>query len=556
VIDRRANLPIVGATVAGGGTTHFKVWAPSAKRVEVVLGTNCLAVELEAMDDGYFSGDAHAPAGTLYWFRLDGGPSYPDPASRFQPSGPHGPSEVIDPHAYAWTDETWTGLVPNGQALYEMHIGTFTQQGSYATAAEHLPYLKDLGITAIEVMPLNEFDGEFGWGYDGVNLFAPYRRYGRPDELRAFVDRAHSIGLGIILDVVYNHFGPSGNYLSRFSPFYMTTKGTTEWGEAIDFDGENSAAVRDFFKANAAYWIKEFHIDGLRLDATQCIFDESNRHILVEICESARNAGNGRRIYITAENEPQLARVLRAPETGGFGIDAVWNDDLHHSLVVAATGTADAYYSETRGTPQELISGIKWGFLYQGQYFAWQKQPRGSPVLDMEACRFISFLQNHDQVANSARGLRLHALTSPGRMRALTALLLLSPATPLLFQGQEFAADSPFLFFAGHQGELAEQVRAGRAEFLRQFPNLAGATAPRYSAILKTSKPLRPASYATNNAWRTRMCSQCTARCSNCGVAMQCSVRKMPAAFTVLCWALRHSPCDSWVRTAMTASSS
>jgi maltooligosyltrehalose trehalohydrolase len=194
----------------------------------------------------------------------------------------------------------------------------------------------------------------------------------------------------------------------------------------------------------------------------------------VEICESARNAGNGRRIYITAENEPQLARVLRAPETGGFGIDAVWNDDLHHSLVVAATGTADAYYSETRGTPQELISGIKWGFLYQGQYFAWQKQPRGSPVLDMEACRFISFLQNHDQVANSARGLRLHALTSPGRMRALTALLLLSPATPLLFQGQEFAADSPFLFFAGHQGELAEQVRAGRAEFLRQFPNLAG----------------------------------------------------------------------------------
>ncbi|RYH57422.1 MAG: malto-oligosyltrehalose trehalohydrolase, partial [Alcaligenaceae bacterium] len=462
-----------GAHARQGGVTHFRVWAPAAQKVDVLLGADSgVAVALHACGQGYFAGDAQAPAGTLYRFRLDGEGAFPDPASRYQPQGPHGPSEVIDPSAFAWSDAAWQACGPRGQVLYEMHVGTFTPEGTYAAAMEHLPYLQDLGITTIELMPVNGFDGRFGWGYDGVNLFAPSHLYGRPDDLRSFVDKAHALGLGVILDVVYNHLGPSGNYLGRFSPDYVTSQYATEWGEAINFDGQHSAPVRELFIANAAYWIREFHMDGLRLDATQCIYDAGPRHVLDEITAAARHAAGARTIFIAAENEPQHAHLARPPERGGFGVDALWNDDLHHSFTAAATGLADAYYSETRGTPQELISGIKWGYLYQGQYYAWQKQRRGRPALDLPATAFVGFLQNHDQIANSARGQRLHELTSPGRMRALTALLLLSPATPMLFQGQEFASSSPFLFFAGYEGELANNVREGRAEFLRQFPNL------------------------------------------------------------------------------------
>lgn len=464
---------VIGARTGAGDITDFRVWAPAARQVDLLLGPQGdVVVPLKKCEGGYFAGQAVAPAGTLYRYRIDGADAFPDPASRFQPEGPHGPSEVINPASFAWSDAGWKGLATRGQVLYEMHIGTFTREGTYAAASEHLPYLKDLGVTAIELMPVNGFDGDFGWGYDGVNLFAPSHLYGRPDDLRAFVDRAHALGLGVILDVVYNHFGPSGNYLTKFSRDYVTSRYATEWGEAINFDGHNSAAVRAWFTANAAYWIREFHLDGLRLDATQCVYDASPRHVLADIVAAARQAAGSRGVFISAENEPQHADLVRPAEQGGCGVDALWNDDLHHSVTVAATGLADAYYSETRGTPQELISGTKWGYLYQGQYYAWQKQRRGRPALDLPATAFISFLQNHDQVANSARGQRLHELTSPGRMRALTALLLLSPATPLLFQGQEFAASSPFLFFAGHGGELARNVRDGRSEFLRQFPNL------------------------------------------------------------------------------------
>jgi maltooligosyltrehalose trehalohydrolase len=357
--------------------------------------------------------------------------------------------------------------------LYEMHVGTFTAQGTYAAAQELLPVLRELGITTIELMPVHEFDGPFGWGYDGVHLFAPSHLYGRPDDLRAFVNQAHAMGLAVILDVVYNHLGPSGNYLSQFSPFYFTQKYATEWGEAINFDGKESAAVRAFFTENAAYWIEDFHFDGLRLDATQSLHDASPSHILSDIVQAARAAAGHRSIWITAENEPQNSHLLKPADQGGCGVDSLWNDDLHHSFKVAATGLADAYFSQTRGTPQELISATRWGYLYQGQHYAWQGQRRGRPALDAPANAFISFLQNHDQIANSARGQRLHELTTPGRMRALTALLLLSPATPLLFQGQEFAASSPFLYFAGHEGELARRVRSGRADFLKQFPHLA-----------------------------------------------------------------------------------
>ena len=463
----------IGAEVLPAGGAHVRVWAPAVRKLEVLLEGGG-ATPLEPEPDGYFSGVvAGASAGARYRLRLDGGDALPDPASRFQPEGPHGPSAVVDPAAFAWSDAGWRGVQRNNRVIYELHVGTFTPEGTYAAAARQLPFLKDLGITVIELMPLHEFNGPFGWGYDGVDLFAPSHLYGGPDDLRAFVDRAHAIGLGVILDVVYNHFGPSGNYLGRFSPHYVTDRHKKEWGDPINFDGEHSGPVREFFIANAGYWIDEYHFDGLRLDATQSIHDASPKHVLAEIGQRARDAGRDRAIYLVAENEPQHARLVRPLRQGGYGLDALWNDDLHHSFIAAGTGRCDAYLSETRGTPQELVSGIKWGYLYQGQYYGWQEQRRGTAALDLPAGAFINFLQNHDQVANSATGKRLHQLTSPGRLRALTALLLLGPGTPMLFQGQEFAASSPFLYFARHEDELSAAVRNGRREFLRQFPDLA-----------------------------------------------------------------------------------
>jgi maltooligosyltrehalose trehalohydrolase len=465
----------IGAEYRAGAGTEFRVWAPAARQVDVVFEDGTLPpARMQPQPGGYFTAQvAQARPGTRYRLRLDGGEAFPDPASRWQPQGPHGPSEVLDPDAFAWTDQQWQGVAPKGQVLYEMHIGTFTPEGTYAAARQHLPALKELGITVIELMPVNAFDGPFGWGYDGVNLFAPTPGYGTPDALRQFVDAAHAIGLGVILDVVYNHFGPSGNYLPHFSPHYLTDRYSNEWGEAVDFDGPHSAPVREFFIANAGYWIREFHFDGLRLDATQAIHDSSEPHVLAELARCARAEAGQRRLYLTAENEPQHARLVRAPERGGLGLDALWNDDFHHSAVVAATGYGEAYFSETRGTPQELLSALKWGFLYQGQFYGWQGKRRGTPAFDLPAHAFIQFLENHDQVANSARGERLHQRTSPGRLRALTALLLLAPGTPLLFQGQEFAASAPFLYFAQHDAQLDVLVRKGRREFLEQFPNIA-----------------------------------------------------------------------------------
>jgi maltooligosyltrehalose trehalohydrolase len=469
-------LPI-GAEYRPGEGTHFRVWAPAAREVDVVFETGkAAAAPLRHEGNGYFSGLVEAAGpGTRYRFRLDRKEAFADPASRWQPEGPHGPSEVVALDSFPWTDASWPGIGARGQVIYEMHIGTFTPEGTYAAAEEHLPFLRDLGITVLEMMPVNEFNGPFGWGYDGVNLYAPTRLYGTPDALRHFVDTAHAVGLAVILDVVYNHFGPSGNYLPRFSPDYFTSRYENEWGDAVNFDGEHSGPVREFFACNAAYWISEFHFDGLRLDATQSVSDASPTHIVAEIVRSARAAAGARSIYITAENEPQHAEIALPPEQGGHGVDALWNDDFHHSATVAATGACDAYYTETRGTPQELISAAKWGFLYQGQWYAWQKQRRGHAALELPAHAFVQFLQNHDQVANSARGQRLHQLTTGGRMRALTALLLLTPATPLLFQGQEFAASAPFLYFARHEDELNVLIRKGRHEFLAQFPNLASA---------------------------------------------------------------------------------
>ncbi len=306
-----------------------------------------------------------------------------------------------------------------------------------------------------------------------MNLFAPSRLYGTPEDFRRFVNRAHALDIGVILDVVYNHFGPSGNFLRKFSGDYFSDRYFNEWGDPINFDCEHSASVREFFLTNAAYWISEFHLDGLRLDATQQIFDSSPRNVISEIIHAARNAADGRKIFILAENEPQEAKMIRANSLGGFDADAIWNDDFHHSAMVALTGRNEAYYTDYKGTPQEFISAVKHGFLYQGQWYFWQKKFRGTPVLDVPAEQFIAYLQNHDQIANSLRGQRLHQITSPGRSRAMTALLLLGPNTPMLFQGQEFAASAPFLYFADHEPELAVKVVEGRRKFLSQFRSLA-----------------------------------------------------------------------------------
>jgi maltooligosyltrehalose trehalohydrolase len=469
-ITRR--LPI-GAEYRGHGQTHLRVWAPAAHRVEVVLESGG-ATALEAEEQGYFSGLVDAADGTRYQFRLDTADRLlPDPASRFQPEGPHGPSEIVDPRAFKWSDAAWKGARREGQVLYEMHVGTFTRDGTWAAAARELKELARIGVTMIEVMPVAEFDGRFGWGYDGVDMFAPFHLYGRPDDFRRFVDTAHALNVAVILDVVYNHLGPVGNYLKLFSPAYFSDTYENEWGDAINFDGADAGPVREFFETNARYWIDEYHLDGLRLDATQQIFDRSPENILAVIGRSTREAAGTRSVVLVAESEPQDTRLVRPIEEGGYGLDALWNDDFHHSAMVALTGHGEAYYSDTRGEPQEFISAAKYGYLFQGQHYFWQRQPRGTPAWGLPPSAFVSYLQNHDQVANSARGLRGRQLTSPGRWRAMTALLLLLPATPMLFQGQEFAASSPFLYFADFEPELAAAIRKGRGEFLTQFQSVA-----------------------------------------------------------------------------------
>lgn len=469
----------VGAELLPDGGAEFRVWAPRRRKVEVVIDPDAhggRSKALAAETDGFFSGRVdEAGPGTLYAFRLDGGTErlYPDPASRFQPRGPHGPSEIVDPTAFEWSDRAWRGVSARGQVIYEMHVGTFTREGTWAAAARELPVLADLGITIIEMMPVADFAGAFGWGYDGVDFYAPTRLYGRPDDLRGFVDTAHRHGLGVILDVVYNHFGPDGNYLGEFSSGYVSSRHQSEWGGSPNFDGDDAGPVRDFFIANAGYWIDEFHFDGLRLDATQQIFDESGDHFLAAVTREVERKAQGRGVYITAENEVQDVRLVRPLGEDGFGITSIWNDDFHHEARVALTGRTEAYYTDYRGTPQEFLSAIRDGFIYQGQWYSWQKQRRGTPSRGIPAHTFVTYTQNHDQVANSGRGLRGHQLGAPGRWRALTALLLLGPNTPMLFQGQEYDAAQPFLYFAQHDGDLAGAVKKGRAEFLSQFPSYA-----------------------------------------------------------------------------------
>lgn len=454
----------------------FRVWAPEHDCLELITGSedftksinklSCNSCIMKKDSAGFFSITIpFNSGGLLYCFRIDGNTKLlPDPVSRFQPHGSNGLSQVIDYTAYRWNDTEWKGIPDDGKILYEMHVGTFTPEGTWQTAQKQLPELASLGVTVIELLPVAEFEGMFDWGYNGIFQFAPYHGYGTPDDFRSFVDSAHRHKIGIILDVVYNHLGAGAEIFKDFSPYYFTSKYKNEWGAAINFDDVNSEPVRQYFLTNAAYWIEEYHLDGFRIDATQQIFDSSDKNIISELVQIVKSTAKMKKTFIIAENENQNTRLYYQNK-----IDAVWSDDFHRCSMVALTGHAEAYYSDYTGSPQEFISAIKHGYLYQGQYYTWQKKKRGTPSFNLHSQYFIHYLQNHDQIANSLRGLRIHAITDPSLYRTFTALLLLCPQIPLLFQGQEFCSSAPFYFFTDKNEDALSRARKGRKMFLSQF---------------------------------------------------------------------------------------
>lgn len=470
---RERNYPI-GAEIQAGEEVHFRVWAPDRNELNLILETESGVLTSEPMqaeENGYFSHlSKRATKGSLYRFSFgDQNVRFPDPASRFQPHGPKGPSKVMETE-FPWSDDSWKGLTIDAQVIYEIHIGTFTQEGTFEAAAKKLKELAELGITAVEVMPLHDFPGRFGWGYDGVNLFAPCRLYGPPSDVKQFVDQAHRLGIGVILDVVYNHFGHEDNYLHMFASKYFNSDIKTPWGDAVNFE---ALPVREFFVSNVKYWIDEFHMDGLRFDATSCIFSGTGEHILAEMAASARKAAGERKIILIAESETQDTKLIKPRDEGGYGFDAIWNDDFHHAARVRLTGKREFYFKDYQGSPQEFISCLKHGFLYQGQLSSWKGEARGTPSLHLERKKMVIFLENHDQVGNTGFSERLLHGVDYGDFKALTTLLLLSPNTPLLFQGQEWGCKTPFYYFADHSEDLKILVDQGRREFMTKFPRMA-----------------------------------------------------------------------------------
>jgi len=459
-----------GAELTAGGEVRFRLWAPAARQVELLLcdprGAAMHAAPMQALEDGFFAlVTSAAGAGSLYRYRIDGTREVPDPASRRNPLGVHGPSEVVDPTAYAWDDAEWQAPPWHAAVLYELHVGTFNAAGTYASVAARLAHLQRLGVTAIELMPLGAFPGERNWGYDGVLPYAPQASYGRPEELKALIVAAHQHGLAVILDVVYNHFGPEGNYLHLYAPQFFDTRHETPWGDAINFDGAGSRTVRDFFVHNALYWLEEYHIDGLRLDAIHAVHDESGAHIVRELAHAARaGPGRGGNIYLTLENLHNAAALL-GREGGRDACDAQWNDDVHHCLHVLLTGETRGYYGDYSEQPHQLLCrALAEGFAYQGEYSRFGGTRRGERSAHLPASAFIDFLQNHDQVGNRPRGERLTQLVhDAAALRAATALVLLAPQPPLLFMGEEWAAPEPFPWFCDFEPPLAAQVRAQRA---------------------------------------------------------------------------------------------
>lgn len=424
---------------------------------------------LTAGADGSWSDTLEgATAGTRYAYRLDGDGPYPDPASRFQPEGVHGPSMVVDPGAFAWSDAGWRGVPLDRAVLYELHVGTFTPEGTFAAAAARLPYLADLGVTVVELMPVADFAGSRNWGYDGVSLFAPSHHYGTPDDLRRFVEAAHRLGLAVMLDVVDNHFGPDGAYQALFSPFYLSTRHRSPWGSAVNLDGDESGPVRAFFIENALHWLHEYRIDGLRLDATHALVDDSPRHFLAELAGRVRASVTDREVLLIAEDERNLATIVRPAADGGWGLDAVWADDFHHQVRVLTAGDRDGYYQDYSGSIADLAVTLRRGWFYCGQHSSYAGHPRGTDPAEVPLERRVICIQNHDQIGNRPFGRRLHHQIDSASYRAVTALLLFAPATPLLFMGQEWAASTRFCFFTDHHPELGRLVTEGRrAEFAR-----------------------------------------------------------------------------------------
>jgi maltooligosyltrehalose trehalohydrolase len=455
------------------GAARFRLWAPKCRSVELVLGRDAdsRGVPMTARADGFHETTvAHLAAGTAYAFRVDDGAPVPDPASRANPWDVNGPSALVDPRAFEWPDARWRGRPWNEAVIYEMHVGTFTPEGTFAGATDKLDYLRDLGITAVEVLPIADFAGTRNWGYDGVLPFAPDAAYGTPEDFKRFVAEAHARGLMVILDVVYNHFGPEGNHLSRYAPQFFNPKHRTPWGDAINFDGEMNGPVRDFFVHNAAYWIEEFHLDGLRLDAVHAIMDDTGRHVVHDIAEAIRRAAHGDRfVHLILENDSNHAHFLaRRPEPHAT---AQWNDDWHHAAHVLLTGEEDGYYADYAGRGAWFMGrAMAEGYAYQGDPSPFRHgEIRGEPSRGLPPDAMIDFLQNHDQIGNRALGDRLAALAKPEALRLGMAALLLQPAIPMLFQGEEMATRVPFLFFCDFHGDLAKAVRDGRRKEFASF---------------------------------------------------------------------------------------
>ena len=443
---------------------RFRLWAPEAHELTLVLhdgkaaGTHPLA----RIEGGLFETWVRGAApGDTYAYRLDGGPPRPDPASRFQPEGVHGPSQIVDPSTYRWDDTQWQPRPVQDLIVYEIHVGTFSPEGTFDGARERLPYLRDLGITAVEVMPIADFAGSRNWGYDVGALYAPSRAYGTPDDFRAFVDAAHGHGLAVILDVVYNHLGPEGAYLAHFSKSYLTDRHSSPWGLAVNLDGPGAGHVRRFILDNALYWIREFHVDGLRLDATHALIDDTDRHIVEELAHTIRES-SPRRAFVHAEDHRNHAHMLERPSERGWGLDAVWADDFHHVIRRLIAGDSHSYYADYDGTAQELATIVREGWLYTGQPSKQTNRPRGTKASRIPMYRFIVCLQNHDQVGNRAAGDRLHHTIPPEAWRAASVLFLTVPMTPLLFMGQEWSASTPFLYFTDLEPELGRSVTEGR----------------------------------------------------------------------------------------------
>lgn len=476
-----------GAAPLVDGGVRFRVWAPSVQTLAVKMADRLIPMTHVGEDHEVFVPDARP--GDCYSLILDGTRERPDPVSRSQPHGVHGPSQVVDPHAFSWSDHAWKGIALEDYIFYELHVGTFTPDGTFAGVISKLAHLKALGITAIELMPVAEFPGPRNWGYDGVDLYAPHSAYGGPEGLKKMVDAAHREGLAVVLDVVYNHLGPEGNYLGEFGP-YFTDHYRTPWGRAINFDGPGSDGVRQFFIENALYWLNEFHIDALRLDAIHGIFDFSAQHILAELSERFHHetAILGRKAWIIAESDLNDVRVIKPLSEGGCGLDAQWHDEFHHSVVSFLT-SANRGFLGGFGQLEQIRKAITEGFVYDGAYSAYRQRRFGSSAIGQPGSRFVVFLQNHDQVANTSQGSRLSQLVPMEQLKAAVALLLCSPYLPLLFMGEEFADTAPFLYFTSHgDPALAKAVSEGRRKEVADFAGTGEFLDPQSEEAFEKSK--------------------------------------------------------------------